>query len=1137
MDDKMEHGFAQYSRFVATAGRGTESFAADEIRSLGGTHVEWIQGKIFFTAPHVGILSQLHMIERVFVLVAHRPSPSLPRYIPLALAQLSRVVQALPWWQAAHTCWLRVQESTDSMCMGTKRPADAAVAEPPPSQDRRSQDGLSVPRFRISCKCSIRALTSATTDEISHALSIALAAATGWHPSPRDYNLEVYMHLSEAAVVIGLSLFRRPVSERVFLAHSGLRWPVCVLLTRLATATLDHTTRPPLDQHPPEALLADADAAGHESLPAPAPVPASAPLSASTPAPGTPLHAHETHKLVVADSVTSLSQQWPRGLSLFTNPTRPTTTTTTATSSNSTTTNTSVSRSVLPTLSTPTGPLLGSTSLSPDASMSQPMRATTPTPPTTAALAPTLNTPTTGAGSGTSNTGNTTTPSTALLLDRCPGGDVNEGETLIVGFADGSIIVSSLLAALNFSSSPKTVLQGHTAKITALFFPAQHWSGFSPDILVSGSVDTTIRLWNVRTGSAVCVFREHCGAVVRISAVPRAVFAGHQEVIATIARDNTVCLIAMEPPSIMHFFSGHPSPITALRWRASMNLLLVCCGADSVHVWQIDSNIRERVASGQVARDILLGCDSTDNEQHSEEKRGGHVGRVVLQTFAIDGGIVPALLFDIPRLCTLLGPESSNRTSLSLTHVDEHTTRLFRALLSLLIYWPDPTEARLAAALGLTQVTTNHVALGIVHNSCLTVTVPGCHTQPGWERPGSFAACVTLGIAALASAAMRSTLATGTLNVLSQLTTHFTTRVGGSFHAVLRFWSHVQGDVRDMSRAAIVAKIAALSPTEKSTLCSGCVARLPRLPYISDDSTGLSCAVMVHMFTTSGAAAPEQTAALFQSLSDLVLAAGPPAIPKAVALEILSSMLLANLGQINHIRIVNTIFSILNNDMSADSKAGAAASRALSNVATSHPDLLLRALSPETSASATASLALRAVTRAVQQQPAALLTYVPPIVEFVFNCMMSNPASEKIQSIATTTLNSIAQCCPNVAINNTSGRVVVGTSEGHIHVFDLRSASRIQTYAAHTRAITALAFHSDGRQIASYSLKEHSVHISAPGTPSILGGLLGSSSMRTQRRIAVTGDALAHEGEARLVWRPSGELYLYTAGTEIRLPL
>eukprot|EP00048_Salpingoeca_helianthica_P000054 m.38868 g.38868 ORF g.38868 m.38868 type:complete len:562 (+) comp10047_c0_seq3:114-1799(+) len=276
MDDKMEHGFAQYSRFVATAGRGTESFAADEIRSLGGTHVEWIQGKIFFTAPHVGILSQLHMIERVFVLVAHRPSPSLPRYIPLALAQLSRVVQALPWWQAAHTCWLRVQESTDSMCMGTKRPADAAVAEPPPSQDRRSQDGLSVPRFRISCKCSIRALTSATTDEISHALSIALAAATGWHPSPRDYNLEVYMHLSEAAVVIGLSLFRRPVSERVFLAHSGLRWPVCVLLTRLATATLDHTTRPPLDQHPPEALLADADAAGHESLPAPAPVPASA---------------------------------------------------------------------------------------------------------------------------------------------------------------------------------------------------------------------------------------------------------------------------------------------------------------------------------------------------------------------------------------------------------------------------------------------------------------------------------------------------------------------------------------------------------------------------------------------------------------------------------------------------------------------------------------------------------------------------------------------------------------------------------------------------------------------------------------------------------------------------------------------
>jgi 23S rRNA G2445 N2-methylase RlmL len=53
------------------------------------------------------------------------------------------------------------------------------------------------------------------------------------------------MHISEQAFITGLSVSRRPISERVFLAQSGLRWPVCALLTQLAAA-------------PPGALILDA---------------------------------------------------------------------------------------------------------------------------------------------------------------------------------------------------------------------------------------------------------------------------------------------------------------------------------------------------------------------------------------------------------------------------------------------------------------------------------------------------------------------------------------------------------------------------------------------------------------------------------------------------------------------------------------------------------------------------------------------------------------------------------------------------------------------------------------------------------------------------------------------------------------
>lgn len=130
--------------------------------------------QIFFTASDHRMLQQLHMVERLFVLVAHRLPPALPRYIPHALAHLTQIICELPWWRAAYTCWQRVRSTvTDNEREGKEN----GICEKP--------------RFRISCKCTLRALSNATTDEISQSLSGALAAATGWHPSPRDHQLEV----------------------------------------------------------------------------------------------------------------------------------------------------------------------------------------------------------------------------------------------------------------------------------------------------------------------------------------------------------------------------------------------------------------------------------------------------------------------------------------------------------------------------------------------------------------------------------------------------------------------------------------------------------------------------------------------------------------------------------------------------------------------------------------------------------------------------------------------------------------------------------------------------------------------------------------------------------------------------------
>ncbi len=115
------------------------------------------------------MISQLQMVERLFVLVAHRPVPALSRYIPHALVQLAAMLPEMPW-AAAHTCWLR---------------ARVVCTDPPPAEPREPL------RFRISCKSSLCALKAATTEEISQAVGRAVAGATGWTPNPREYDLEV----------------------------------------------------------------------------------------------------------------------------------------------------------------------------------------------------------------------------------------------------------------------------------------------------------------------------------------------------------------------------------------------------------------------------------------------------------------------------------------------------------------------------------------------------------------------------------------------------------------------------------------------------------------------------------------------------------------------------------------------------------------------------------------------------------------------------------------------------------------------------------------------------------------------------------------------------------------------------------
>merc|ERR1712228_176982 len=80
-----------------------------------------------------------------------------------------------------------------------------------------------------------------------------------------------------------------------------------------------------------------------------------------------------------------------------------------------------------------------------------------------------------------------------------------------------------------------------------------------------------------------------------------------------------------------------------------------------------------------------------------------------------------------------------------------------------------------------------------------------------------------------------------------------------------------------------------------------------------------------------------------------------------------------------------------------------------------------------------------------------------------------------------------------VAFHQPSQKFAVGTGDGLVIVYDLRTATKWRILEGHTGAIAGLAFARDGGQLASYSARDCSVRLWQCSSQGFLGGLLGTS--------------------------------------------
>ena len=87
----------------------------------------------------------------------------------------------------------------------------------------------------------------------------------------------------------------------------------------------------------------------------------------------------------------------------------------------------------------------------------------------------------------------------------------------------------------------------------------------------------------------------------------------------------------------------------------------------------------------------------------------------------------------------------------------------------------------------------------------------------------------------------------------------------------------------------------------------------------------------------------------------------------------------------------------------------------------------------------------------------------------------SNANRDAVLDTATEILGHVVKTFPTVDFHMATQRLAVGTSEGAVVMYDLKTATRLYVLEGHKRRTTACSFSPDGRRLVTVSLEESTV--------------------------------------------------------------
>ncbi|KAH9990289.1 hypothetical protein BJV77DRAFT_1013521 [Russula vinacea] len=664
---------------------------------------------------------------------------------------------------------------------------------------------------------------------------------------------------------------------------------------------------------------------------------------------------------------------------------------------------------------------------------------------------------------------------------------------MILGYSNGTIGRSSFpnLVQLNSVLAPGDIsdipLNG---RVIGLHVVQNDRTG--ERLIVGGADDGSVAIWSLESMKTLVRW------ILFIVPLQRVLYVRYDKdgplggCLLCVSGDGTIAVIALDNYSFLYLIPGAPAPLARI-YVGGNNLLLLYADI-TLEFW--------RSMDIEKAKDLIAQDGWTE---------------LSLRDSPPMGNVPTALSVSLPdsssTILVDLGSFLTRAVSISKsTAGDDHSTRertavVLRSLLQVLLT-PGlnvDIDAICRDRLGL-PVT--QASVGFYRNQASTLIVSG-NSQSPWCISGEVSASRALALIACLRALMH--FGSGSyvsdrlpmINPPSDTTDHANTVIAfyatslshtvgrgyvpPSLSSLARWWFDVSSELRLAARTLFDAGVAGLTDEETISLVDRWQHSLPfLLPEAERRSLVASKALLLCGFIAAGQHSLLSTSALnIISKSVMIYLHESDVSCKALAIDLCSRGFSVWQHYVDSMEMLRSLFNLatsMKKESISAQNVGPQARQAVLHIVTDHTGIFMTTLSldilhPQSLEHRKSVMQLMAFL--IRKKPLVIFPNLPKLVEAVVKSLDPNSTSHRdaVLDAATEILGHVVKTFPTIDFHMASQRLAVGTDEGAIVMYDLKTATRLYVLESHKQGPAACSFSPDGHRLVSVSLEEGVVFV------------------------------------------------------------